>query len=1177
MLTENVMIRRLKLEVMEELPPKIRQKIPFDIPETGMKEMQKSFDHMKKLFGVLKGSVKSETVGDRDTWCDAKSLLTNMFLKTGEAKIFGILAYLIDFLEIAKQDTKCLVFAHHLVVQRAIAEVFVKERIGFVHIYGEVPAHKRQEYVKRFQEDAETRVALLSLKAANTGLTLTAATHVVFTELYWNPGDLLQAEDRCHRIGQHQSVHIHYLIGKGSLDELLWLMLCRKVVVTSTTLNGKTDILRAEELDTNLQQFVLTCTTSLSNQMHSTCNDSTDICSHAAEASKDLQKQNRVFVDLFASSPECHFEHTSESEDESKLLEMELQSLRHRRESTCKRNRTTKVQDGLSNYKHIQSDKWDDSSREFCKENRRFRNGKRSECIARESDPSESSTVQCADCDEAVDVVASWSCSCCTFSNVAGAVVCEMCDSVRTSHGKKISEGRRDVATVNTLKTQTISQRCDDSELKILDNSKWMCEKCTHVNFADCCLCEMCHAAKSIENCGEKIVAAEHMEMENERHREDQQTDVLNRNTPCQEWECTSGKSCSTKQPVVMVSPPLANEQQQQQKLVDNELLLEDTSAELGHMQCEDGQMNIHCEIDSDNKIEVRQCSSLTGVKAQVNSRNCDDSYNGKQHNSRQSDSHNRTGESFNDEIDFLPATPTKPSDGATEITVIPETPPKQQPNRPGASGNSDYFSDIGGSTEMIVDNEGQLNISSCTDVSIISETGWDDDLLEGVIGSEPDEWETETISNILPAGEQKTVGKHQHTSGYSGKSSTPSKRQSSAVGMSRNFVPASTLIRHPDPPQQYVPPVAPDPPKDGQFKFYVCHNTERFALYTKDGLYLQCTVSASDVLYPVDGSLPVLLDLRVNLHAVQEFVSNYVGLSVRDRALLRNRRRVISDVSSALAQIKENTRKKKVYSRFASKEKFNETAIIEATEAAGGKLQIVEQIVQSRYQKNKKRKRKTRSEQLIEDKETTNGEKRMKYPTQQPSHEDKSAAQAEPKTRQYIQGMLSDGQRICASCTIPFQPRVLPNCPELPYGGRFCCRECYMVYLIKTSRQVGRDVVAEQERGVCALCNVDTGELLSKLKVLTNKDDRMKLLKETGHFAELSEKVLSDIVQMPKAGKLWHADHIYPVACGGGACTRENLRALCVPCHQNETKNVKVQARSRGCQDIRSFLSKHD
>ena len=53
-----------------------------------------------------------------------------------------------------------------------------------------------------------------------------------------------------------------------------------QVVVTSTTLNGKTDILRAEELDTNLQQFVLTCTTSLSNQMHSTCNDSTDICSH---------------------------------------------------------------------------------------------------------------------------------------------------------------------------------------------------------------------------------------------------------------------------------------------------------------------------------------------------------------------------------------------------------------------------------------------------------------------------------------------------------------------------------------------------------------------------------------------------------------------------------------------------------------------------------------------------------------------------------------------------------------------------------------------------------------------------------------------------------------------------------------------------------------------------------
>lgn len=61
------------------------------------------------------------------------------------------------------------------------------------------------------------------------GLTFTAATHVVFAELYWDPGHIKQAEDRAHRIGQCNSVNIHYLIANGTLDTLMWGMLNRKV------------------------------------------------------------------------------------------------------------------------------------------------------------------------------------------------------------------------------------------------------------------------------------------------------------------------------------------------------------------------------------------------------------------------------------------------------------------------------------------------------------------------------------------------------------------------------------------------------------------------------------------------------------------------------------------------------------------------------------------------------------------------------------------------------------------------------------------------------------------------------------------------------------------------------------------------------------------------------------
>ena len=61
------------------------------------------------------------------------------------------------------------------------------------------------------------------------GLTLTSASVVVFAELDWTPGTLEQCEDRAHRIGQRDAVHVHYLVAAGSLDDWVWSALSKKV------------------------------------------------------------------------------------------------------------------------------------------------------------------------------------------------------------------------------------------------------------------------------------------------------------------------------------------------------------------------------------------------------------------------------------------------------------------------------------------------------------------------------------------------------------------------------------------------------------------------------------------------------------------------------------------------------------------------------------------------------------------------------------------------------------------------------------------------------------------------------------------------------------------------------------------------------------------------------------
>ncbi|OXB67712.1 hypothetical protein ASZ78_002794 [Callipepla squamata] len=185
---------------------------------------------------------------------EVMSLITRMYKETAIAKAGAVKDYIKMMLE--NDKLKFLVFAHHLSMLQACTEAVVENKVRYIRIDGSVPSAERIHLVNQFQKDPDTRVAILSIQAAGQGLTFTAATHVVFAELYWDPGHIKQAEDRAHRIGQCSSVNIHFLIAKGTLDPLMWAMLNRKAKVTGSTLNGKKEKMQAEEGDKEKWDFL---------------------------------------------------------------------------------------------------------------------------------------------------------------------------------------------------------------------------------------------------------------------------------------------------------------------------------------------------------------------------------------------------------------------------------------------------------------------------------------------------------------------------------------------------------------------------------------------------------------------------------------------------------------------------------------------------------------------------------------------------------------------------------------------------------------------------------------------------------------------------------------------------------------------------------------------------------
>ena len=239
---KHIMVRRLKCDVLHELPPKQRSIVPVSI------SAREDLVNCKRIMTELSQkriSMEDMAVDDaRQADFEARSMLTQAYQATGIGKANAVSDYLLDWIAGSGDSQKILVFAHHKeVLDRIDKALLSKCPNTHIRIDGSVPSQIRAQLVRKFQTCSRVRVAILSVTAAGVGLTLTAASTVLFAELHWTPGVLVQAEDRAHRIGQkHNSVQIIYMVCKdsqASVDMTLWKMLGRKIHTLDQVVDGK--------------------------------------------------------------------------------------------------------------------------------------------------------------------------------------------------------------------------------------------------------------------------------------------------------------------------------------------------------------------------------------------------------------------------------------------------------------------------------------------------------------------------------------------------------------------------------------------------------------------------------------------------------------------------------------------------------------------------------------------------------------------------------------------------------------------------------------------------------------------------------------------------------------------------------------------------------------------------
>ena len=235
-------LRRMKKDVLSELPDKIEEKILTEMTDEQWKVYMTYLESVRSdLYSdILTGGLEQNRMKIlaaltrlRQICCHPATFIDNY--KGGSGKLELLLEVVADAIA---NEHRILIFSQFTSMLKIIEEEFKKKQIEYFYLEGSTNIAERNDYVKRFNQ-GEGQVFLISLKAGGTGLNLTGADTVIHYDPWWNPAVEEQATDRVYRIGQKNNVHVIKLLTRNSIEEKIYKLQKRKKQLSDSIITSK--------------------------------------------------------------------------------------------------------------------------------------------------------------------------------------------------------------------------------------------------------------------------------------------------------------------------------------------------------------------------------------------------------------------------------------------------------------------------------------------------------------------------------------------------------------------------------------------------------------------------------------------------------------------------------------------------------------------------------------------------------------------------------------------------------------------------------------------------------------------------------------------------------------------------------------------------------------------------